>query len=377
MIGTKTRPEVRRRGWWRVFRVFLLVVVVTALVGTWLAAPDAEGSLATEKADVAELVKDMLTIQSRYAAEQQRPLARGTHAKGICARGDFEVFDVLKTVQEPGLAARLAKGVYARPGRYPAVVRFANGESHIYADSAPDVRAMSFSVDLGSAGASRAPRQDYSMNNATTFPLNDAHVFAAATKVATASSIGAGVWSLPFRDKFGFARIAILGKKQQHPASEPYQKIRYFSTVPYRHGPDDVIKYSAVPCPVNQSKALGTGPNPLQDELVRHLNEDQPTSCFDFALQLLDDQRMTRWGIKRTATYWIENASVEWNEEQAPFHAVGRLTLTPKSAMTAEACDAQHIDVTENSSPDTTPLGSINRARWAAEAASRRARLGR
>jgi hypothetical protein len=32
--------------------------------------------------------------------------------------------------------------------------------------------------------------------------------------------------------------------------------------------------------------------------------------------------------------------------------------------------------VTENSTPDTKPLGSINRARWRAEMASRKARLG-
>jgi hypothetical protein len=182
---------------------------------------------------------------------------------------------------------------------------------------------------------------------------------------------------LPFRDKFGFARVAVLGKQQEKPPRGPYQQTRYWSTVPFSHGPDEVVKYSALPCASNQGRPLDSGPNALQDELTRNVNEDTPASCFDFALQLLDERRMTRLGMRRSRTYWIENASVEWNENQAPFHIVGRLTLTPKSMLAADACETQHIDVTENSNADTKPLGSINRARWGAEAASRKARLGR
>jgi hypothetical protein len=85
---------------------------------------------------------------------------------------------------------------------------------------------------------------------------------------------------------------------------------------------------------------------------------------------------MTYWGKRRDANFWIENASVEWKESQAPFHTVARLTLVPRSEIPTATCEAWHIDVTEHSTPDTTPLGSINRARWRAEAASRKARLG-
>lgn len=358
---------------WKIGRILLAALVVFVALGAWLAAPDAESYRATEQADTEEIVKNMLAIQSRFAAEQHRPLARGTHAKGICAAGQFEVFDLATTVPDRALGARLAKGIYARPAVYPATVRFANGESHIYPDSAPDARALSFSVDLSASGSGQ-PRQDYAMNNQTTFPLNDAHEFVLATRVVTASSMGRGVWELPFKDKFGFARVAVLGRRQEKPAKQAYQMNRYWSTVPYRNGPDEIVKYSALPCSTNQAHALTDSPNTLQEELTRHLNDDQPTSCFDFALQLLDTERMTRLGRRRTATYWVENASVEWNEAQAPFHTVGRLTLTPKSVLSADACDAQHIDVTENASADTQPLGSINRARWSAEAASRRAR---
>jgi len=85
---------------------------------------------------------------------------------------------------------------------------------------------------------------------------------------------------------------------------------------------------------------------------------------------------MTYWGRRRDANFWIENASVEWKESQAPFHTVARLTLLASSEWAPATCEGWHIDVTENSTPDTKPLGSINRARWRAEMASRKARLG-
>jgi hypothetical protein len=84
---------------------------------------------------------------------------------------------------------------------------------------------------------------------------------------------------------------------------------------------------------------------------------------------------MTYWGRRRSATFWIENASVDWKESQAPFHVVGRLTLVAKSVLAADACAARWVDVSTNSAPDCKPVGGINRARPVAEQASRNARL--
>lgn len=98
-------------------------------------------------------------------------------------------------------------------------------------------------------------------------------------------------------------------------------------------------------------------------------------SSFNFGLQFLDADRMTYWGKRQDANFWIENASVEWNEAEAPFHTVARLTLLPKSQLRLDAGEAIYFDVTGNSTPDSTPLGSVNRARWPAEVASRKARL--
>jgi len=83
---------------------------------------------------------------------------------------------------------------------------------------------------------------------------------------------------------------------------------------------------------------------------------------------------MTYWGKRRDASFWIENASVEWNEAEAPFHTVARLTLLSKSQLPPEAGEATYFDVTGNATPDSTPVGSINRARRQGEVASRKAR---
>ena len=136
------------------------------------------------------------------------------------------------------------------------------------------------------------------------------------------------------------------------------------------------MKQTAIPSPDNSSHPLERGnPNALIQELVRHLKDDTKPSRFDFGLQFLDTGRMMSWGKRQDANFWIENASVEWPETQSPFHTVGRLTLMPRSQLSTDASEAVYFDITRNAVPDSAPIGSINRARWPAEAASRKARL--
>jgi hypothetical protein len=332
---------------------------------------DADRNPTREKADIEAIAEKSLLMQANAAAKQHRSLCRGTHASGICVRAQFEIFDV-NVGRAPDLAARLAKGIFAKPGVYPAVVRFANADANINSDFKPDVRSLSFSVDLTQGSISR---QDFSMQNATTLPINDSPAFVATIKVLTASNPVAGLWSLPFKDKLKVVRTLALAELQAQQPIKPYQQLRYWSTVPFRHGPDDVAKFSAIPSPDNSAHPLQkSNPRGLQDELVRHINEDSQMSRFDFGVQLLDTSRMTYWGRIRDADFWIENASVEWDEAEAPFHVVARLTLLKSSQLSSEASDAIYFDVTGNAAPDSRPVGSINRARCPAEVVSRKAR---
>ena len=340
---------------------------------------DAERDLAREKSEIEQIMELSLLMQANAAAKQHRPLGRGTHVKGVCARAQFEVFDV--TVgRDRELAERLAKGMFAKPGVYPAIVRFGNSDPNKNSDFKADVRSVSFSVDLNRGGGAVSDanpgRQDFSLQNTKTLPINDSTAFLALFKVMTASNPAAALWSLPFKDKLRVLRTSVLVQFQLHQTIKPYQHLRYGSNVPFRHGPVDVVKYAATPSPDNPAAALQRrNPNGLQDEVIRHVQEDNKMSSFDFGVQLLDVGNMTYWGKHRDANFWIENASIDWNEVDAPFHTIARLTLLPKSHLQPDAADAVYFDVTGNSTSDSTPLGSINRARRPSEVASRKARM--
>ena len=339
---------------------------------------DAERDFSAEKSLIEEIVKKVLLLQANAAAQQKRPLGRGTHVKGTSARAQFEVLDVSEG-REPELAARLAKGIFAKPGVYPAIVRFGNADPKVNSDFKADVRSLSFSVDLTREGTvvpdTSVARQDFSLQNTTTLPINDARGFLAIMKLLTASNPAVGLWSLPFEDKLRVTRTLALVQVQAHQKIKPYQQLRYGSNVPFRHGPNAIVKYAAIPFPDNPARPLQrSNPNALQDELVRHLTEDSKMSGFDFAVQFLDANRMTYWGKCRDVSFWTENASIKWKESEAPFHSVARLTLLANSQLPQPAADAAYFDVTGHATPDSTPVGSINRARWLGEVASKEAR---
>ena len=271
----------------------------------------------TEAADIDEITRGMLALQAQVAASAKRPLARGTHAKGICVRAEFEVFDVRRLSGDPAQAERLAQGIFAVPGVYPAIVRFANADGGHRRDRWPDVRAMSFSIEVPPGVVPGATRLDFSLNSATTFPINDAHAFAVTVRVLSAEGMRAkwkALRSLTWSEFRSLLRVMRLGRQQQKGGPrKPYQQLRYWSTVPFLHGGRDAIKYSAIP-ENNPARPLQAGPNVLQDEIVRHVNEDAQMSEFDFALQLLEPATMTHAGKTEDPSFWVENAAVEWNE---------------------------------------------------------------
>jgi catalase len=292
---------------------------------------DSERDLAREKSEIEQIMERSLLMQANAAAKQHRPFARGTHAKGVCARAQFEVFDVTAG-RDRELAARLAKGMFAKPGVYPSIVRFGNADPNKNSDFKADVRSLSFSVDLSRGGAAASDasvgRQDFSMQNTKTMPINDATAFLALFKVLTAANPAAALWSLPFKDKLRVLRTSVLVQFQLHQTIKPYQHLRYGSDVPFRHGSVDVVKYSATPSPDNPAGPLQrSNPNGLQDELIRHVQEDSKMSSFDFGVQFLDVGSMTYWGKHQNANFWIENATIDWSEVEAPFHTIARLTL--------------------------------------------------
>ena len=185
------------------------------------------------------------------------------------------------------------------------------------------MRALSFSVDLTRGGSevqeTGFQRQDFSLQNTTVLPLNDALTFLATMKFLTASNPAKGFATLSLRDQLRVLRALALVEVQTRQTVKPYQQLRYWSNVPYRHGATDFVKQSASPSMSNPARPLRrNNSDALRDELARHVAEDDVMSSFDFGLQLLDIERMTYWGERRDASFWIENASVEWKNPKPP-----------------------------------------------------------
>jgi hypothetical protein len=218
-------------------------------------------------------------------------------------------------------------------------------------------------------------RMDFSMNNAPIFPINDAHVFAATMTAFTKGLPNMLLYLWP-SEVLAVKRAKAIGDAQSQPAEKPFQKMTYWSDVAFANGQDNAVKYSAVPCDSNRSQPLTKNENALSLELARNLNEDSgPPTCFNFGLQLLDVEKMTdQQGNKHSAVDWVENATWEWKESEVPFVTVARLTLE-RGTLPADECERLTINSIKNTMADHHGLGSINRARTAAEEASAENRL--
>ncbi len=323
-----------------------------------------ERSLENESELVQRIRSGILFLQASQAKQSGKVL-RGTHAKGVCVAGEFEVSDLSQLPSST--ASRLRKGIFSNPGRYTAQLRFANAEGKILPDSEPDVRAVSFSIKVPSANEQGL--MDFAMNTAPTFPINDAKVFADLMTVAEKGLIKGG-FLIGISGIMAVKNAMSLGGAQKKPASEPFQKMRYWSTVPFALGADEAVKYSLKPCEQNSAQALKHDPNALSLELLRHVSNDSP-SCFDFQVQPLEAAKMKDpKGKARSEQDWVENATLEWPESQAPFYTVGRIHLRRGSAVDQATCESWKINAIANANQTHRGLGSINRARSQAETAS-------
>jgi hypothetical protein len=346
-----------------------------------------EQSIENEPQVVQIVVGGILAIQNASATPDGR-LHRGTHAKGTCVSGNLEIFDLDQAFSDRTMASRLKNGMFSRAGKYPTVIRFANADHKINDDTKPDVRAISLAVSTPVEISNPQGRMDFAMNNAPVFPIKDAQVFAdvmllAQSKIAVEEAKKTGDWRkifsalhVPFdlralpsviRRVKNVGEAIITGEKQKRQTLTAYQKMTYWSNVPFQLGANEAVKYVLVPCDSNQAQPLSQDPNTLKKEILRHINNDNSMSCWDFQVQPLEPNMVDDFGKNHEATDWVENALVEW---KTPAYTVGKLTLTPNSSLDQETCETRLIDVTKNSSDIHRGLGSINRARVAAETAS-------
>lgn len=361
------------------------------------------GSEAAEQKLIDRLKANFKFVQAAGATGKK--LNRGTHSKGTCADGTFEVFDAAKAAKAAKLNPNgdeqilkiLNLGLFSKADTYTTRVRFANGRSVIGKDTDPDVRALSMSIDL-----KNGKRQDFSMNSVTTFPIESLTAFnvflesslkpAIAAKIAAAGiqdpeeakKKGAEAMekakkafeaSLTADEAAALKRTQANGAKVVSEPSASYRTEVYWSGTAFKHGEDAAVKYILTPCDgkVVKKTPEGAGKDYLQEEITDFVNNSKDQVCFTFGVQFLDAKNMEDGGKKLTAIEWVENPTYDWDAAGVDTYVVGELKVTPKSIYAPEKCDdpANAIDVSTNTFAEHAPMGRINRGRTAVEAQSR------
>ena len=247
-----------------------------------------------------------------------------------------------------GLPAALRVGLFAAPGSYRAFIRFANASSA--SDREKDVRGMSISVaDVpGENLTSGATSQDFVLNSHPVMVAPDTKTF---MDFLEANEAGGLRRILYIAGHPTLARIGLAARGQP----SCHLDIPYWSTTPYLFGPGRAVKYIVTPRSTRTSEV----PSPLTDDylaeaLRKHLESDDAE--FDFLVQFqVDAERMP-----------IEDATVEWKEEDSPYVAVAHIRIPRQHVAAPGAQSGEDLAFNPwHSLIEHRPLGNMNRARRA------------
>ncbi|MDX2481824.1 MAG: catalase family protein [Desulfuromusa sp.] len=329
-----------------------LSLLLPLLLAALLAAcgnPRSDGlSLGEERStsDEAKITDQMIS------AIKEVSLAR--HSSGKIKRFNqsksLGCFNATLTVKDD-LSDELRQGVFAQNTTYPAKVRFANATK--FDDREKDFRGMSISLFnvQGETLWGEPGQQDFLLNSHPVLFARDGSDFLEFIEAGRDDK----VWQYFIRPSHFYSlKTALRGREK---ISNPFS-IRYWSTTPFRHGPDQstAVKYSVKPCssPVVK-KHQSDSDNFLTDAMAAQLEES--SACFDFMVQFQTDAQDMP----------IEDASVRWDEQQSPFQTVATLSIDNQEFNTPDnqlACEQMTFNPWQSLAAHR-PLGELNRLRKA------------
>jgi hypothetical protein len=305
------------------------------------------------------------------------PALRDAHPKHHgCVLAEFIVEG-----EQPELAP-FRYGVFDRPGHtYRCWIRFSNAlkERH---DLAPDARGMA--VKLMDVPASASGTQDFLMVSHHSFFARDAEEFVDFPATVFDTKFKARAWIRVFGFFINLRRrrlrlpglIALL--RSLKPTWSPLA-MNYSSQVPYKLGPDKLMKYSVRPHEprpwwrvswiwlraiayffVSMVGGMTNSHNLLREALIRHLQAG--TASFDFCVQV----RNVPPGSDEKDR--IENdATRSWDEREFPLLKIAEIRVLQLDDEFDEGvmmAIGQHLSFTPwHNVPDHEPVGSINEAR--------------
>lgn len=288
---------------------------------------------------------------------------RSVHAK---AHGIIEAEMMVK----PGLPPELAQGLFATPGTHKAFMRLSTNAGDILPDAVSLPRGMALKV-LDVQGQrlpdAEGSTQDFVMVNGPVFQAPNAEKFLSSlkllakttdkmegTKVVMSSVLQTVNKGLEAVGVSSPAIQSLGGAPDVDPLGETY-----FSVTPFRYG-DYVAKFRLKPVSPDLTKRTGTEIDvSVREDAIRETvqAEMQEThGVWEFQVQLCRDLEKQP----------IEDPTVEWKEDDAPFVTVATVTAHPQDSWSDEK--VQKVDEEMRFSiwtglTDHQPLGNINRAR--------------
>lgn len=320
-----------------------------------------------DETQTSEELREALLRISETVHRDEGHAYRSVHAKshGLLF-AELEVFDRLPEVY--------AQGAFARPASLPVVMRFSTVPGDLLDDAVSTPRGLAIKI-VGVdgerlAGSEGDVTQDFVLVNGPAFSASTAKKFSSSLKLLAATTDKApglkkalstalrGVESLVESAGGESATLKAMGG---HPSTNPLGET-YFSQVPLLYGPY-MAKLSVAPvsptltCLTGASVDLKGRPDALREAIVEHFHARG--GIWEVRAQLCTNLE----------TMPIEDASVEWPQEQSPYVAVARLIANPQLAWSAARSAA--VDDGMAFSPwhclaAHRPIGSIMRVRKAA-----------
>ena len=325
--------------------------------------PDVEHDEAAEEATAKMVCETMRGICEKTFADGGHPL-RAVHAKSHgLLEGELEV--------DSDIAPALAQGLFAKPGRYPVVMRFSTIPGDVLDDSVSVPRGLALKV-IGVEGE-RLPgsegdvTQDFVLVNGPAFNSPNLKVFGANMKQLAATTdkaewakkafsgvaqvIEAGIEALGGES---VTLTTLGGQAETHVLGETY-----YSQSAFRWG-DHIAKVSVTPVSdglralKDKHVPVKGRPNGLREAVIEHFASQGGE--WDVRVQLCTD----------LGDMPIENPHKQWDEDKSPYLPVGRITVKPQTAWSEDRSravdDGMAFSVWHGLAAHQ-PLGSVNRAR--------------
>lgn len=297
----------------------------------------------TEEQNIANMIE---ILQSKMIKDYKAGTTRrDAHPKCLgLLKANFNIVDSIPN--------EFKKGVFSSANSFKAWVRISNASGNVQSDKIKDFRGFAIKL-LGVKGErftlEETNTQDFLLMSNPTMPLGTVKLFRDAVYYSIKWHPLVFVMKLLLSGKNSILKVLKNGKKND---SSPLD-IGYWSTTPYQLE-NEKVKYKIVPTSTFSSQLPDIPTDDyLTKNMEKHLKDHKAT--FDFYVQKYVDEFVTP----------IEDASIEWKEEDSPFVKVAEIEIPMQEFNVKTRFDLAEIlsFSPANSLKVQQPIGGINRAR--------------